>query len=132
MKKKLVSLALISMLAALTIPMSVSAIYLEGEENVSNSDEPHIMLAETLPDELDTDEQTEGPEVEIDPETGYVYEDGVNVTVQGDIMLLSDEEDEAPPVQSVPKTGVRSAGAGVAAAGLGVAVLACFRKIRNR
>jgi hypothetical protein len=47
-----------------------------------------------------------------DPETGYTYQDGVNVTVQGGIMLLSDETtpevsaSEAEPIAAVPKTGV--------------------------
>lgn len=78
------------------------------------------------------DGETEDAESWTDPETGYTYEDGVNVTVQDDIMLLSDDGDEpeAAPIASVPQTGVPAAGlplAGVAAAGLTL-----LKKLKNR
>ncbi len=74
-----------------------------------------------------------GKDTWTDPETGYVYENGVNVTVQGDIMLLSETGEDIPeaePVANVPKTGVSSSGMGLAlgaAAGLGL-----LKKKRNK
>ena len=40
----------------------------------------------------------------VDPETGYVYKDGVNATIQGDIMLLSEGE-ELPSDDTVVSPG---------------------------
>jgi hypothetical protein len=108
MKKKLLSIALAALLGTM-LPMAVAA----------GMDDPP---AETENAAIDVPTETENAAIDTpaaadgdswtDPETGYTYQDGVNVTVQGGIMLLSDETtpevsaSEAEPIAAVPKTGV--------------------------
>ena len=54
-------------------------------------------------DETPASTETSG-ENWTDPETGYVYKDGVNATVQGDIMLLAEGE-ELPSDDTVVSPG---------------------------
>ncbi len=79
MKKTLVTLlALMSAAALFALPVSAAA-------------KPVVVDDSDLPVSNDTSDQNW-----TDPDTGYVYKDGVNATIQGDIALLSDEGAELP------------------------------------
>jgi hypothetical protein len=119
MKKKLLSIALAALLGTM-LPMAVAAGTDDPPVETENAaiDAP----AETENAAIDVPTETENAAIDTpaaadgdswtDPETGYTYQDGVNVTVQGGIMLLSDETtpevsaSEAEPIAAVPKTGV--------------------------
>ena len=98
-----------------------------------------MLLAEG--EELPSDDTVVSPgdgQNETDPETGYVYKDGVNNTTQGDIALYSEDEEtamveEAAPLDSVPKTGTSgSKTAFLAAAAAGSALLLAKKRGESR
>ena len=88
-------------------------------------------------DETPASTETSG-ENWTDPETGYVYKDGVNDTTQGDIALYSEDgetaiAEEAAPLDSVPKTGASgSKTAFLAAAAAGSALLLAKKRGESR